>query len=166
MQMLTEPSFILESTMVRAVNYMVILDIKALLNVAQLIKFILKIQITQFQYSVPFPSTTLVPQTTSYRLEGPTFYLQMPKIQPYVFLSLAGKVKVISLAPENHYFYWNGKIQILVHADDFPTVMEPDFYLSPGNVIAGWQRKETWCFRWGQGRKKQTLVLACNFGRM
>ena len=60
-QMLMEPSFILESAMVRVVTYMVVLDIKGLLNVAQLIKFILKIQITQFQYSVPFPSTTLVP---------------------------------------------------------------------------------------------------------
>lgn len=96
MQMLMESSFILESAMVREINHMVILDIKGLLNVAQLIYFILKIQITQFRYSVPFPSTTLVPQTTSYQLEGPTFYLQMPKIQPYAFLSLTEKVRAFS----------------------------------------------------------------------
>lgn len=33
-QMLMEPSFVLESAMVRTVNYMVILDIKGLFNVA------------------------------------------------------------------------------------------------------------------------------------
>lgn len=50
-------------------------------------------------------STTLVSPTT-YGLEGSTLSLQMPGMQPYFFLSLAGKVKgflkVTSLAPENH----------------------------------------------------------------
>lgn len=89
-QMLMEAPFILKTAMVRKINYMVILDIKALLNVAQLVNFILKIHQHPISVHVPFPSIILVPQTTSYRLAGPTFYLQIPKIQPYVFLSLVG----------------------------------------------------------------------------
>lgn len=48
-QLLIDSPFILKSAMVRKINYMVILVIKGVLNVAQLINYILKIQITQFQ---------------------------------------------------------------------------------------------------------------------
>lgn len=48
-QLLIDSPFILKSAMVRKINYTVILVIKGVLNVAQLIKCILKIQITQFQ---------------------------------------------------------------------------------------------------------------------
>lgn len=54
---------------------------------------------------------------------------------------------------------------ILAHVDDFPTVIELDFYISPRNVIAGWQKKVTWCFFEGEG-EKQTLVLGYNLGKI
>lgn len=47
-------------------------------------------------------STTLVPQTTACRLEGPTLSLQMPRIQSYSFLSPAGKVKSFSRFYHSH----------------------------------------------------------------